>query len=256
MAMPLRTILPATAILADERGALRFSAALASTRNSCCNKSPGLFSRPMKTTRFPPPLRAASDPIGSSTSVATSEGLTGALERVEVLDITGKAIRLTDLWRDRKALIAFARHFGCIFCRKRADLLAAKKELMDEAGVTLVLIGPGSTEQAKAFVNQTGFKGEVYADPTHSSYDALNFAYGVLTTFTPSAGMKIVQLYLEGYKQDWELSFQRDTVARGGWQQGGIMVAGPGVSNILYIHKDKEAGDDPDIEEVIKACCS
>lgn len=68
--------------------------------------------------------------------------------------------------------------------------------------------------------------------------------------------MKIVQLYLEGYRQDWGLSFKKDTVARGGWQQGGIIVAGPGVSNILYIHKDKEAGDDPDVEEVIEACCS
>lgn len=27
---------------------------------------------------------------------------------------------------------------------------------------------------------------EVYADPGHISYEALNFAYGVATTFTPS----------------------------------------------------------------------
>lgn len=39
-------------------------------------------------------------------------------------------------------------------------------------------------------------------------------------------------------------------------QQGGIIVAGPGISNISYIHKDKEAGDDPNIEEILKACCS
>lgn len=31
------------------------------------------------------------------------------------------------------------------------------------------------------------------------------------------AGMKIVQLYLEGYRQDWGLSFKKDTVTRGGW---------------------------------------
>ncbi|PRQ39208.1 hypothetical protein RchiOBHm_Chr4g0422601 [Rosa chinensis] len=29
----------------------------------------------------------------------------------------------------------------------------------------------------------------------------------------------------------------------------------PGKSNILYIHKDKEAGDDPDIKGILKACC-
>nr|CAB3501174.1 unnamed protein product [Digitaria exilis] len=31
---------------------------------------------------------------------------------------------------------------------------------------------------------------------------------------------------------------------------------GPGIDNILYIHKDKEAGDDPDMQDVLKACCS
>lgn len=29
------------------------------------------------------------------------------------------------------------------------------------------------------------FVSEVYADPTHSSYEALRFVYGVSTTFTP-----------------------------------------------------------------------
>jgi hypothetical protein len=27
---------------------------------------------------------------------------------------------------------------------------------------------------------------EVYADPTHSSYDALEFAFGLFSTFTPA----------------------------------------------------------------------
>ncbi|KAG6386330.1 hypothetical protein SASPL_155226 [Salvia splendens] len=67
-------------------------------------------------------------------------------------------------------------------------------------------------------------------------------------------------------------------------RQGGIIVAGPGKHNISYIHKhlnlryrlflrklhprpvtyamqnvgftqDKEAGDDPEIQEILKACC-
>ncbi|GAB4833719.1 hypothetical protein Ancab_031967 [Ancistrocladus abbreviatus] len=110
--------------------------------------------------------------------------------------------------------------------------------------------------QAKAFCQQTKFKGEVYADPSHLSYEALRFISGVSTTFTPKAGLKIIQSYMEGYRQDWGLSFEKDTVRRGGWQQGGIIVAGPGKSKISYFHKDKEAGDDPPVEDVLKACCS
>ncbi|XP_006381516.1 thioredoxin-like protein AAED1, chloroplastic isoform X2 [Populus trichocarpa] len=183
-----------------------------------------------------------------------SEDTTNILDTVEVFDLNGNAIPFSDLWKDRKAVVAFARHFGCVLCRRRADYLAAKKDIMDASGVALVLIGPGSVDQAKTFSEQTKFKG-VYADPSHSSYKALQFVSGVSTTFTPKAGLKIIQSYMEGYRQDWKLSFEGDTVAKGGWQQGGIIVAGPGKTNISYIHKDKEAGDDPDIEDIIKACC-
>ncbi|XP_061366648.1 thioredoxin-like protein AAED1, chloroplastic [Gastrolobium bilobum] len=185
-----------------------------------------------------------------------SEDTTSSLDLVKVFDLKGNGIPISELWKDRKAVVAFARHFGCVLCRKRADYLASKKNIMDASGVTLVLIGPGSIDQAKAFAEQTKFEGEIYADPNHSSYEALKFVSGVLTTFTPKAGLKIIQSYMEGYRQDWKLSSEKDTVTRGGWQQGGIIVAGPGKNNISYIHKDKEAGDDPNIEDILKACCS
>ncbi|KAJ3699474.1 hypothetical protein LUZ61_003179 [Rhynchospora tenuis] len=194
----------------------------------------------------------------STTSPGTgaAESIVKSLEGVEVFDLSGKAVPIVDLWRDRKAVVAFARHFGCVLCRKRADLLASKQDVMSSAGVALALIGPGSVEQARVFSEQTKFKGEIYADPNHSSYDALEFAYGVSKTFTPAAGLKIIQSYMEGYRQDWGLSFHKETRTRGGWQQGGILVAGPGVTNIHYIHKDREAGDDPEIEDVLQACCA
>ncbi|KAM7468147.1 hypothetical protein LguiB_015709 [Lonicera macranthoides] len=208
--------------------------------------------------------------VGLGSLVAT-EDTKNLLERVQVFDLNGNAILLSDLWKDRKAVVAFARHFGCVLCRRRADYLAAKKDILDASGVSLALIGPGSVDQAKAFYEQTNFKGdefrtitkkkkfsvsEVYADPSYSSYEALSFVSGVSTTFTPKAGLKIIQAYMEGYRQDWGLSFEKDTRTRGGWQQGGIIVAGPGINNISYIHRDKEAGDDPEIEDIVKACCS
>lgn len=195
-------------------------------------------------------------PSAGVESPVLGEDTSSSLELVKVFDLEGNGIPISDLWKDRKAVVAFARHFGCVLCRKRADYLASKKDIMDASGVALVLIGPGNIDQAKAFAEQTKFKGEIYADPAQSSYEALQFVSGVLTTFTPKAGLKIIELYMEGYRQDWKLSFEKDTVSRGGWQQGGIIVAGPGKGNISYIHKDKEAGDDPEIEDILKACCS
>ncbi|KAL7092024.1 hypothetical protein ACP275_12G139900 [Erythranthe tilingii] len=159
---------------------------------------------------------AISGSPGAETS-AMNEDTSDSLDKVLVLDLDGKEIPISDLWKDRKAVVAFARHFGCVLCRKRADYLAAEKDKMDAAGVALVLIGPGNVDQAKAFSEQTKFKGEVYADPSHSSYEALKFVSGVATTFTPMAGLKIIQSYVEGYRQDWALSFEKDTRSRGGW---------------------------------------
>uniref|UniRef100_A0A7N1A8V0 Thioredoxin-like protein AAED1, chloroplastic n=1 Tax=Kalanchoe fedtschenkoi TaxID=63787 RepID=A0A7N1A8V0_KALFE len=203
-----------------------------------------------------PSRRFAISAVAGVDSSSVTEGTTNLLDTVQVFGLDGKGIRISDLWKDRKAVVAFARHFGCVLCRKRAAFLAAEKDKMDASGVALILIGPGSVEQARSFYEQTKFKGEVYADPSHASYDALKFAYGVLSTFTPKAGLKIIQSYMEGYRQDWALSSEKDTVTRGGWQQGGILVAGPGKDNISYIHRDKEAGDDPDIQEILTACCT
>ncbi|KAF5184355.1 Thioredoxin-like protein aaed1 protein [Thalictrum thalictroides] len=211
------------------------------------------FSFPTRRNQF---IASAISSSPGNVSPLINEDTPSLLNMVTVFDLDGREIVISDLWKDRKAVVAFARHFGCVLCRKRADYLATAKDKMDKAGVALVLIGPGSVNQAKAFTSQTNFKGEVYADPTHSSYEAFSFVSGISTTFTPKAGLKIIQLYMEGYRQDWGLSFEKDTRTRGGWRQGGIVVAGPGKNNISYIHKDKEAGDDPDIKDILEACCS
>ncbi|GER57302.1 prostamide/prostaglandin F synthase [Striga asiatica] len=166
--------------------------------------------------RVQTPPSAISGAPGAESSAGT-EDTTYSLDNAQVVDLNGNGIPISDLWKDRKAVVAFARHFGCVLCRKRADYLAAEKDKMDAAGVALVLIGPGSVDQAKKFFEQTKFKGEIYADPSYASYKALNFVSGVTTTVTAGAGLKIIEAYVEGYRQDWALSFEKDTRTRGGW---------------------------------------
>ncbi|KAG7964612.1 hypothetical protein I3843_09G179100 [Carya illinoinensis] len=139
--------------------------------------------------------------LAAKTSVAV-EDMTTVLDTVKVFDLNGNALLISDLWKDRKAVMAFARHSGCVFCRKQANYLATKKDILYASGVALVVIEPGSIDRARAFTKQTKFKGEVYADPTQSLYEALQFVSEVSTTFTPKASLKIIQLYMEGYQQD------------------------------------------------------
>eukprot|EP00245_Coleochaete_scutata_P007439 TRINITY_DN22851_c0_g1_i1.p1 TRINITY_DN22851_c0_g1~~TRINITY_DN22851_c0_g1_i1.p1 ORF type:complete len:281 (+),score=57.05 TRINITY_DN22851_c0_g1_i1:129-971(+) len=177
------------------------------------------------------------------------------LEGVAVQDTGAQAVPILELWADRKVVVAWARHFGCILCRRLAANLAAHKVQMDAAGVSLILIGAGNAEQARMFQEQTSFPGEVYGDPSFASYKALGFISGLSTILTPKAGLNLLSALGDGYRQDWTTSLQPDTVQHGAWWQGGLIVAGPGTHNLRFLHKDAEAGDEPNMEDVLSACC-
>ncbi|KAH7424176.1 hypothetical protein KP509_12G094200 [Ceratopteris richardii] len=146
-----------------------------------------------------------------------SKKLADSLESVKVFDLEGKSISLTDLWKDRRVVVGFTRHFGCVLCMKRADLLASCKDELDKASVSLIIIGPGKVEQAKTFAANRNFPGEIYADPDAASHKVFEFVSGVGSTFSMKSGMRVISAYLEGYRQNWDLSFDEDTRTKGGW---------------------------------------
>ena len=45
-------------------------------------------------------------------SSGVSEDTVDLLDTVKVFDLNGNGIPISDLWKDRKAVVAFARHFG------------------------------------------------------------------------------------------------------------------------------------------------
>ncbi|KAE8717286.1 hypothetical protein F3Y22_tig00110053pilonHSYRG00032 [Hibiscus syriacus] len=52
------------------------------------------------------------DGAGGLESSAVSEDTVDLLDTVKVFDLNGNEIPISDLWKDRKAVVAFARHFG------------------------------------------------------------------------------------------------------------------------------------------------
>lgn len=66
-----------------------------------------------KTLKLSPPR--PSHVIASAVSESppsVSEDTKNLLDTVKVYDVNGNAIPISDLWKDRKAVVAFARHFG------------------------------------------------------------------------------------------------------------------------------------------------
>ncbi|CAO2824229.1 unnamed protein product [Amaranthus hypochondriacus] len=107
-----------------------------------------LFKTPIKIKPYRRPLLTV-PAIPSSKEVGSfldSETNISMLDKALVFDLNGKGIPINDLWKDRKAVVAFARHFGCVFCRKRADILASKKRSSYCNAIRVVKLKAGRSE--------------------------------------------------------------------------------------------------------------
>eukprot|EP00899_Mesostigma_viride_P021691 jgi/Mesvir1/29523/Mv26371-RA.1 len=187
--------------------------------------------------------------VGDSSLSYIKESLKG----ISVIDATtGKSTELTSLWAPRTVVVVWLRHFGCLLCKKRASDFSYLVDALRVEGASLVAIGPGTVEQALDLKGATRFRGEVFVDPSLASYRALSFAHGPLTVLNPVSAAKAAEARLQGFRQDWSLSLQRDVALGTAWWQGGVMVAGPN-GDIHYLHKDSIAGDEPNLEEVTRA---
>ena len=51
-------------------------------------------------------------PISGIETSEVSEDSSSLLDTVKVFDLNGNGIPISQLWKDRKAVVAFARHFG------------------------------------------------------------------------------------------------------------------------------------------------
>lgn len=49
--------------------------------------------------------------VGIESNVVSEETVS-VLDNVEVFDLNGQGMPISDLWKDRRAVVAFARHFG------------------------------------------------------------------------------------------------------------------------------------------------
>ena len=102
------------------------------------------------------------------------------LEDVVLEDHEGRPVRLGDLWRERPAVLAFVRHYGCVFCRDQAVKLHKLRDDFEAAGVNLVMIGQGTPEMAASFRRAQGVDVGVLVDPDRRIYEMVGAKLGTL----------------------------------------------------------------------------
>ena|SRR6056297_1703709 len=116
------------------------------------------------------------------------------------------------------------------------------KDQLDDAGISLVAIGSGSPGQAKAFVQKSGYPGEIYVSQDLSAYRAFNLVRGVWRSLGPASILRGIGAIKDGFRQS--------SSAGDHWQQGGTFFIGPG-EKLLFGHRDQFAGDLVDIDRII-----
>lgn len=89
-----------------------------------------------------------------------------------LLDVNGRTVKLSSLWKDQVLLLAFTRHFGCPQCKEMVDQLVLASPAFQEKNLSLAIVTQGMPEQAKEFCEQRAPGILCLADPARKAYQA------------------------------------------------------------------------------------
>ena len=166
---------------------------------------------------------------------------------LEVKDMAGKPVRLSEYWKDKPALLIFWRHFGCSCGFDRAEKLAKEMKDYEKTGGRVVIVGQGEPERTNAYAKQAGLTGTILCDPQHHAY----IAYGLLEG-TPA--QVLFDAPDEMLKRDYQtgVDFQKDRIEKGRppvdspWQlPGEFVVDTKGIIQLAYRYNFCEDWPDP-----------
>ena len=91
---------------------------------------------------------------------------------LELLNVEGKPVNLSSLWRKKSVILAFARHFGCPQCKQMVETLTGILADIESNGLSLAIVTQGTPEGAKAFCSDHAPGVMCLADPERKAYRA------------------------------------------------------------------------------------
>src|SRR4051812_814796 len=122
-----------------------------------------------------------------------------------------------------------------MFCREAAAQLREILPELRKGGADLYVIGSGTPEQAKHFMERSKLDAKAFVSQDLRAYEAAKLRRSFLSVVNPSLVKNFFRARVGGgFKQG---RTQGDT-----WQQGGVVVVAPG-GKVLFHHADNAAGD-------------
>lgn len=91
-----------------------------------------------------------------------------------VRTLNGDPVNLSTLWHgaDRGLALVFLRHYGCPFCKEHAHEIDSRSSELRGAGVSIALVGCGTSEEARAFRDELRLNNPVFNDADRKAYAA------------------------------------------------------------------------------------
>uniref|UniRef100_A0A8C2PGD7 Peroxiredoxin like 2C n=1 Tax=Capra hircus TaxID=9925 RepID=A0A8C2PGD7_CAPHI len=176
---------------------------------------------------------AAPAPVPSGP--ASWQPLAAAVAELPVLDASGRPVPFGELFRERRAIVVFVRHFLCYICKEYVE---------DLAKIPKSFLQP--------FCKLTGYSHEIYVDPEREIYKRLGMKRGEEIASSGQSPHVKSNILSGSIRSLWRavtgplFDFQGDPA-----QQGGTLILGPG-NNIHFIHHDRNRLDHKPINSVLQ----
>ena len=159
----------------------------------------------------------------------SGQPLAATVAEMPVLDASGRRVLFGSLFRERRAVVVFVRHFLCYICKEYVeDLAKIPKSFLQEANVTLIVIGQSSYHHIEPFCKLTGYSHEIYVDPEREIYKRLGMKRGEEIASSGKSPHIKSNILSGSIRSLWRavtgplFDFQGDPA-----QQGGTVILGP-----------------------------
>jgi len=177
---------------------------------------------------------------------------------IHVFNSKGEKVRFGDVFASQKTVVVFVRHFFCGSCMQYVSQLATvRQDALEAASTKLVIIGCGDWSLIENYQKNTGFEGDIYANPDRKLYDTLGLVSNLQAT--PKGEERrsyLTRSLLSGTLSSiWRGPLKNPShVGKQGniSQNGGDFVFGPGAS-CSYSSRMRHTEDHVEVSELMKA---
>ncbi|XP_012316387.2 prostamide/prostaglandin F synthase isoform X1 [Aotus nancymaae] len=160
--------------------------------------------------------------------------------------VTGEAVELRSLWRERACVLAGLRRFGCAVCRWIARDLSSLAGLLEQHGLRLAGVGPEALG-LQEFLDGGYFAGELYLDESKQLYKELGFK-----RILPAALEKPVSDPGSAHSRQAKATGIQGNLSGDLLQSGGLLVVSKGGDKVLLHFVQKSPGDHVPREHILQ----